>query len=52
MELTLWLGKQRCKQVLTSLEVFRDALGELEQFLPFRGIRKGLTKLVTLDLRR
>lgn len=51
MELTLWLGKQRCKQVLTSLEVFKDALGELEQFLPFRGIRKGLTKLVTFDLR-
>lgn len=36
---------------MTSLDMFRDVLGVLEQFLPFRGIRKGLTKLVTFDLR-
>ena len=36
MELTLQLGKQRCKQVMPSLEMFRDVLHELEQFLPFR----------------
>lgn len=48
--LTLQLRKQRRKQVRTSLQ-FSDVLGEIEQFLPFKEVREGLTKIVTLDLR-
>lgn len=31
--------------------VFRDVLADLELFLALRGIREGLTKMVTFDLR-